>query len=84
MPMTKAITNTSHYLYAFILVIYNGKQTMKKILVRIIKTITLNVSTGTEMSTYLSQVWKLLTNYVRGGYKRCQKPHLWKPKQFCL
>lgn len=51
-----------------ILLIFNHeKQTStEKFLVEHYQNSNLNVTTDTEMSTYLSQVWQLLRNYVKG------------------
>jgi uncharacterized protein YjbI with pentapeptide repeats len=49
-----------------LLIFGNGKQTsIDKFLIQNSQNSNLNVTTDTEMSTYLSQVWQLLRNYVR-------------------
>ena len=49
-----------------LLIFDNEKQTItEKFLVQDYQNSNLNVTTDTEMSTYLSQVWQLLRNYVR-------------------
>ncbi len=49
-----------------LLIFGNEKQTsIEKLLSQDDQNSNLNVTTGTEMSTYLSQVWQLLRNYVR-------------------